>query len=328
MKVLKYLSDYGTLSRDEAHDIMLRIAANEYSPSEMASFMTVFMMRPISVDELIGFTEALQECCLRVDLQHDDVTDLVGTGGDCKNTFNISTLSAFVVAGAGVKVAKHGNYGVSSQCGSSNVLEALGYRFTADVDTLRRQMDAAGICFLHAPLFNQAMKAVAPVRKALGVKTFFNILGPLVNPAFPQIQTSGVYDLEVARLYQYLFQQTGKRFCVIHSLDGYDEVSLTGQVKVINDNGEELLTPEELGFSKVSPESIAGGENVNEAKQIFLNIISGEGTTAQNEVVIANSALALQCARRELSRADAIEMARLSLLSGRAKAVLNTLLNC
>lgn len=328
MKVLKYLSDYGTLSRNEAHDIMLRIAANEFSPAEMASFMTVFMMRPISVDELIGFTEALQECCLRIDLQHDDVTDLVGTGGDCKNTFNISTLSAFVVAGAGVKVAKHGNYGVSSQCGSSNVLEALGYRFTADVDTLRRQMDTAGICFLHAPLFNQAMKAVAPVRKALGVKTFFNILGPLVNPAFPLIQTSGVYDLEVARLYQYLFQQTGKRFCVIHSLDGYDEVSLTGQVKVINDNGEELLTPEELGFSKVSPESITGGENVNEAKQIFLNIINGKGTTAQNEVVIANSALALQCARRELSRTDAIEMARLSLLGGRAKAVLNTLLNC
>lgn len=324
---LGVLLQYKTLTRDDARDILLGIAEERYNKSQVVAFLSVYMMRPVTVDELLGFTDALLETCHRIDLSEFDAMDLVGTGGDCKNTFNISTVSTFVVAGAGVHVSKHGNYGVSSGCGSSNVLEALGYKFTNDEATLRRQMEQAGICFLHAPLFSPAMKAVGPIRRELGVKTFFNILGPLVNPSFPKCQMSGVFNLEVGRLYQYLFQRRGIRYCVLHSLDGYDEVSLTGGVKVVRNQGEELLFPEDLKLRTVRPEEIAGGATIEGAKDIFVDLLEGRGTPAQVDVVLANSALALQCARPELSWDDALATARESLESKKALGVLKKLLS-
>jgi len=241
-------------------------------------------------------------------------------------SFNISTLASFIVAGAGEKVAKHGNYGVSSSCGSSNVMEYLGYRFTNDAGVLKRQIDKAGICVLHAPLFHPAMKSVAPVRKDLGIKTFFNMLGPLVNPSFPQNQLAGVYDMELSRLYNYMLQTTDKNYSIIHSLDGYDEISLTGDFKIITNYGERVISPEEIGMSVVAPEDIFGGNSISDAAKIFTDILAGKGTTAQNNVVIANAALGLQCINQEKPLDSHIENARNSLLSGRAKRTLETLL--
>ncbi len=284
------------------------------------------MMRLITVDELAGFRDAFLELCLNTDLSDFNTIDLCGTGGDGKNTFNVSTLSSLVVAGAGAKVAKHGNYGVSSACGSSNVMEYFGYRFTNDRDVLLRQLDRAGICFLHAPLFHPAMKNVAPIRKALGVKTFFNILGPLVNPAFPPNQVSGVFSLETARLYHYIFQQTEKRYAVLYSLDGYDEISLTGEFKLITNDGERLLAPEDIGFNKLNPADIDGGETVGESAAIFHSILEGHGTEAQNDAVIANSGMALECYYPGKSHEECFEMARGSLYSGKALNVLRTLI--
>jgi anthranilate phosphoribosyltransferase len=284
----------------------------------MAAFLTVFLMRQISVEELKGFRTALLDLCLKVDFSGFDTIDVCGTGGDGKDTFNISTLAAFVVAGAGYKVAKHGNYGVSSSCGSSNVMEYLGYVFTNDEDKLKRQLDASGFCMMHAPLFHPAMKNVAPIRRELGVKTFFNMLGPLVNPSFPQNQMVGVYSLEVARLYNYLFQQeTEARFAIIHSLDGYDEVSLTGKVKSYRPEGEKLLKPENFGLQKVEAEEISGGKTVQEAAALFLAILQNKGTQAQTDVVIANAAAAIQVFENK-PLTDCVSTARQALLSGKA----------
>ncbi|HHU58984.1 MAG TPA: anthranilate phosphoribosyltransferase [Bacteroidales bacterium] len=325
--ILKTLFDYQTLSRQQAREILVNITRDSYSKSEVVAFLSVYMMRPVTVEELSGFRDGLLELRLPVDLSDFDTVDLCGTGGDGKNTFNISTLASFITAGAGIKVAKHGNYGVSSGCGSSNMLEALGYRFTNDSDTLRRQIDRAGICFLHAPLFHPAMKAVAPIRKELGIKTFFNMLGPLVNPSSPQSQLAGVFDLELARLYQYLFQEGDQRFTILHSTDGYDEISLTSPFKVITQNGEQLLTAADLKLPENSPESIQGGHEVAEAAGIFNTILDGKGTAQQNNVVIANAAFAIQCNRPELSIDEALDKARESLLSGRAKATVKKLLD-
>lgn len=324
---LKKLFDYQTLSHDEAYEILSRITDEVYNKSEVVAFLSVFMMRPVTVEELSGFRDALAELCRPVDLSGFDTIDLCGTGGDGKNTFNISTLASFVVAGAGISVAKHGNYGVSSGCGSSNVMESLGYRFTNDNDLLHRQMEHAGICFLHAPLFHPAMKAVAPIRRELGIKTFFNMLGPLVNPSNPGSQLVGVYDLELARLYQYMYQQGGKRFSIIHSIDGYDEISLTGPFKVITQKGERLMHPYDLNLSATTPEAIAGGHKVEEAAKIFTQVISGNGTETQNNVVIANAGMAIHCFYPEKDLLTCIEMARESLMSGKARQSLKTLID-
>src|SRR5436190_18240154 len=283
-KVLQYLFEHKTLSREQAKDVLVSIGKGVYNEHEITAFMTVYLMRSITIDELHGFREALLELCVRVDLNGHEVMDIVGTGGDGKNTFNISTLSCFIVAGTGNKVAKHGNYGASSISGSSNVMEQLGYRFKNDAAVLNKELETANICFLHAPLFHPALKVVGPIRKNLGIRTFFNMLGPMVNPAFPKHQLVGVYNLEMARIYNYLLQQTDKNFTIIHSLDGYDEISLTGDTKVITNYGEKIMSAETLGKRLVSAVDIYGGNTVEEAGKIFINILKGSGTWAQNAV--------------------------------------------
>lgn len=316
--ILNRLIEYQSLSRQDARDILARLARGEFNQSQMAAFLTVYLMRSITVDELAGFREAMLELCVPLPIAEYDAIDLCGTGGDGKDTFNISTTASFVVAGAGQKVAKHGNNGVSSVCGSSNLLAHFGYEFTNDPEKLKRSLDEAGICFLHAPLFHPAMKNVAPVRRELGVKTFFNMLGPMVNPSFPQKQLVGVFSLELARLYAYLFQQTGQQFVILHSLDGYDEISLTGPFKMMTNEGEQLLRPEDLGLSTHPPEALSGGNAVEDAARIFLNILEGKGTSAQTEAVLANAGMALYCSRAAPTPQEGIALARTSLESGRA----------
>ncbi|MBI2273252.1 MAG: anthranilate phosphoribosyltransferase [Bacteroidetes bacterium] len=326
-KILQYLFEYKTLPREQAREVLINMSRGQYNESEMSAFITVFLMRSITIEELQGFRDALLELCVKIDLQGHPVMDIVGTGGDGKNTFNISTLSCFIVAGAGQKVAKHGNYGATSISGSSNVMEQLGYRFKNSNDTLLKELEAANICFLHAPLFHPALKIVGPIRKNLGVRTFFNMLGPMVNPADPAYQLVGVYNLEMARIYNYLLQQTGKAFTIIHSLDGYDEISLTGDTKVITNEGEKVMTPEQLGKRLVSAEDIYGGNTTEEAAKIFQKIIRGEGSWAQNAVVLANAAMALHCTGNYASYDAAYHAAVDSLESGKANQSLQTLIS-
>lgn len=317
-KVLNYLFEQKSLSREQAKEVLHNISNNVYSDAEIAAFITVYLMRSITIDELQGFRDALMELCVPVDLDGCDVMDIVGTGGDGKNTFNISTLSCFIVAGTGNKVAKHGNYGASSISGSSNVMEQLGYKFKADNDSLKKELEEANICFLHAPLFHPALKVVGPIRKNLGVRTFFNMLGPMVNPASPKYQLVGVYNLEMARIYNYLLQQGSSAFTIIHGLDGYDEISLTGDTKVITNSGEKIFSADELGKRTVNPVDIYGGNSVEEAAKIFLKILKGDGSWAQNAVVLANSAMALQCTGRYKNYEECYQLAVESLESGRA----------
>lgn len=324
-KILSLLFEHKSLSREEARDILINIANGMYNESEIASFITVYLMRSITITELQGFRDALLELCIRVDLNGQDVIDIVGTGGDGKNTFNISTVSCFVVAGTGNKVAKHGNYGASSISGSSNVMEQLGYQFKKDVTALNRELETANICFLHAPLFHPALKVVGPIRKNLGIRTFFNMLGPMVNPAFPRHQLVGVYNLEMARIYNYLLQQTDNNFTIIHSLDGYDEISLTGDTKVITNEGERIMSAVELGKRTVSASDIYGGRSVEEAAKIFTNILEGNGSWAQNAVVLANSAMALQCTGKYADYDECYQYAVESLESGKALKALKKL---
>ncbi|HEV2480358.1 MAG TPA: anthranilate phosphoribosyltransferase [Puia sp.] len=325
-KILQYLFEHKSLSREQAKDVLTRIARGEFNESELAAFITVYLMRSVTIDELQGFRDALLELCVRVDFDGMEAIDIVGTGGDGKNTFNISTLSCFIVAGAGHKVAKHGNYGASTISGASNVMEQLGYKFKNDKDRLRREIDVAGICFLHAPLFHPALKTVGPIRKNLGVRTFFNMLGPMVNPAFPSTQLVGVYNLEMARIYNYLLQQTGGRFTIIYSLDGYDEISLTGDTKVITNSGERIYTPEELGKRMVNATDIYGGNTVEEAARLFTKILKGEGSWAQSAVVIANAAMALQASGSFANYDEAYGAAVASLESGKAYGTLEKLI--
>ena len=324
--ILNRLIQHQQLSKEEARQMIINIADGQYNTAQIASFLTVYMMRSISLEELEGFRAALLELCIAVDLSEFDTIDLCGTGGDGKDTFNISTLSSFVTAGAGVKVSKHGNYGVSSGCGSSNVLEALGIKFSNDQDFLKRCVDQAGICILHAPLFHPAMKNVAPVRRELGVKTFFNMLGPLVNPAFPKNQLTGVFNLELARLYHYLFQNTDTNFTILYALDGYDEISLTGPTKAFSKTSERVLTPQDFGVLPLEASQIAGGDNVDSSAKIFMNVIQNKGTQAQQEVVCANAGMAIATALN-LSPIEGFEKAKESLLSGKAFKALTQLQN-
>ncbi len=310
--------DHRSLGREDAKQIMCKMAGGKYNDAEIAAFISVYLMRSITVEELTGFRDALLELCSPVDLSEFNTIDVCGTGGDEKNTFNISTLTSFVVAGAGEKVAKHGNYSVSSACGSSNVLEYFGYTFTSDADRLKREIDRYNICFLHAPMFNPAMKNVAPVRRSLRIKTFFNMLGPMVNPSSPRNQMVGVFSLDVARLYHYLYQDSGKKYCIIHSLDGYDEISLTGPFRALTLHTERTLEAADLGLEEVKPVDIFGGTTVEEAAGTFLKILKREGSKAQNDVVIANAAFALYCMDEDKGLQGSLERARQALESGAA----------
>lgn len=326
-KILLYLFEHKTLDRDKAKEVMLNIGKGVYNEHEITAFMTVYLMRSVTIAELQGFRDALLELCVPVKLEDHNVIDIVGTGGDGKNTFNISTLSCFIVAGAGKKVAKHGNYGATSVSGASNVMEQLGYKLKNDPDKLRRELDKANFTFLHAPMFHPALKNVAPIRKNIGVRTFYNMLGPMVNPANPAYQLVGVYNLEMGRIYNYLLQMTGQRFTIIHSLDGYDEISLTGDAKIITNQGDRIATPEELGKRMVMPEDIYGGSTPEEAAAIFMKILRGDGSWAQNAVVLANAALGLYNTDSYKSYEDAFQDAVDSLESGKAYQKFQELIN-
>ncbi|MEJ2901435.1 anthranilate phosphoribosyltransferase [Pedobacter panaciterrae] len=317
-KILNHLFENKTFSRAEAQKILTSIALGEFNTSQIAAFITAYGMRNITVAELQGFRDAMLDLCVKLNFSDYELVDLCGTGGDGKDTFNISTLASFVVAGAGHKVAKHGNYGVSSGCGSSNVMEYLGYTFTNEQDILKRSLDTAGICFIHAPLFNPAMKIVAPIRKELGVKTFFNMLGPMVNPAQPKNQIVGVFSLELARLYAYLYQDTDKNYTILHAVDGFDEVSLTCDFKTFSKNGESLVTVADLGFAQIDEQEIKGGDTVESSAKIFMSVLNDECTDAQRNVVLCNAALAIQTIDNTKSFADCFYEAEASLMSKNA----------
>ncbi len=325
--ILNQLFEHKKLNREQAKNVLVNIAKNIYTPSQTAAFLTVYLMRSISVEELEGFRDALLELCIDIDLKAYDTIDMCGTGGDGKNTFNISTLASFVVAGAGYKVSKHGNYGVSSGCGSSNVLEYFGVRFTNNNDILKKQLDAANICVLHAPLFHPAMKTVAPVRKELKIKTFFNMLGPIVNPSNPGHQFVGVFNLNLARIYQYILQDSGKKFSIIYSLDGYDEVSLTGPFKLISNNSDNIVHPSDLGMSIINEDDLKGGHDIPSSGKIFNNILKGNGTVSQNNVVLANAALAINCFDDSKSFSECYSEAKESLMGGFALVSLKKLID-
>lgn len=322
--LLNRLINHETISKTEAREALINISNGEYNQSQIAAFLTVYMMRSITIDELEGFRDALLELCLAVDLKDYDPIDLCGTGGDGKDTFNISTIASFITAGAGIKVAKHGNYGVSSVSGSSNVMEYLGIKFSAEAGFLEKCIDDAGICVLHAPLFHPAMKNVAPIRKSLAVKTFFNMLGPMVNPAFPPHQLVGVFNLELARMYGYLYQNTNKNFTIVHARDGYDEISLTCPTKIITNTSEGMLEAQDFGVETLNPAEIAGGGSIDSSAAIFLNILNGKGSIAQNNVVCANAGLAIATAEG-FSPLEGFEKAKESLNSGKAYTALKKL---
>lgn len=323
-ETLNKLINHDILEKEEAKKVLVNIAKGDYNTSQIAAFLTVYMMRSITIEELEGFRDALLELCLAVDLSEYDPIDLCGTGGDGKDTFNISTLASFVTAGAGVNVTKHGNYGVSSKCGSSNVMEFLGIKFSNEADFLKKSIDEAGICVLHAPLFHPAMKNVGPIRRELAVKTFFNMLGPMVNPAFPKNQMVGVFNLELARMYGYLYQNTDKKFTVLHALDGYDEISLTGSTKTISNHSESMLKPEDFGVEKIEQSQIVGGDSIEDSAQLFMDVLQGRGTEAQNNVVCANAGIAIATVKN-LSPKEGFEQAKESLLSGKGLQALKKL---
>ncbi len=326
-KILQLLFEHKTLSRGLAKEVLVNIGKGVYNEHEITAFMTVYLMRSITIEELQGFRDALLELCVQLDLGEFQTIDIVGTGGDGKNTFNISTLSCFIVAGAGQKVAKHGNYGASSISGASNVMEQLGYKFKVESSKLKAELEEANICFLHAPMFHPALKTVGPIRKNLAMRTFFNMLGPMVNPASPAYQLVGVFNLEMARIYNYLLQQTERSFTIIHSLDGYDEISLTNDTKVITNEGEKIMTPAQLGKRMVEPHDLHGGSSVEESAKIFTSILKGEGSWAQNAVVMANAAMALNCTGNYKNYEDAFNAAIESLESGRANQCLEKLIS-
>jgi anthranilate phosphoribosyltransferase len=322
---LNRLINHEQLNKGEAKQILINISKGDYNTSQIAAFLTVYMMRSISIDELSGFREALLELCIPIDFSAYNTIDLCGTGGDGKDTFNISTLASFVVAGAGFKVAKHGNYGVSSISGSSNVMEKMGVKFSNDIDFLTRCMEQTNIAILHAPLFHPAMKQVAPIRKELGVKTFFNMLGPMVNPSFPKNQMVGVFNLELARMYAYLYQNTSTQYSILYGLDGFDEISLTDDVKIISNHSENIFTPKSFNLDRINLSEIKGGKTIDEAAEIFYQIISGKGSKAQNEVVCANAAVAIST----IHKTDFLEsfaIAQESLTSGNALSKMKKLI--
>ena len=326
-KLLQYLFEHKTLSREKAKEVLIQISQGQYNEHEVTSFVTVYLMRSITIEELMGFRDALLSLAVKVDVGVDNAIDIVGTGGDGKDTFNISTLACFIVAGAGQPVVKHGNYGASSVSGASNVMEQLGYTFKNDQAQLAKEVKEAGICFLHAPLFHPALKIVGPIRRNIGVRTFFNMLGPIVNPAQPKYQLIGVYNLEMTRIYNYVLQSLGKEFTLINSLDGYDEISLTADTKIVTNKGEFTMSPYALGKKRVMPTDLSGGTTVEEAAKIFKNIIQGNGTWSQNAVVLANAAMALNLTGKYENYEQAYQAAVKSLESGAANNCLQKLMS-
>ena len=326
-KTLEYLFEGNKLTREQAKENLLEVGKGMHSEAEFASFLTVFKMRPITSEELAGFRDAMDDLSLRTDLSAYNAIDVVGTGGDGKNTFNISTLACFVIAGAGVNVTKHGNYAVSSTSGSSNILELLGYKFSNDPEKLKNDLDMGNFCFMHAPLFHPAMKHIAPVRRALKVQTFFNILGPMINPASPKYQLLGVNNSEVFNHYKNVYKSIDVQYMIVNSTDGYDEVSLTADTRFASSSKEGFYSPADFGFEKINPEKIFGGNSIEEAAQIFLNILEGKGSKEQNNVVNANAALGLQLVYPEKSLTDCVEMAKDSLASGNALKKLKAITN-
>ncbi len=326
-KILNHLFENKTFTRQEAQKILTDIASGAFNNSQIAAFITAYGMRNITVEELQGFRDAMLDLCLKVDFSDFELIDLCGTGGDGKDTFNISTLASFIVAGAGHKVAKHGNYGVSSGCGSSNVMEYLGYQFTNDQSELKRSLDKAGICFIHAPLFHPAMKTVAPIRRELGVKTFFNMLGPMCNPAKPKNQMVGVFSLELARIYAYLYQQTDKNYSIVHAVDGFDEVSMTCDFKTFSKKGEALTKIGDLGFTQIAESEIQGGDTVESSAKIFMDVLEGSATDAQTNVVLCNAAIAIQTIEQGKTFADCYYEAEESLMSKRALSSFKNLIS-
>jgi len=317
-QTLEKLHHYETIDRASACELLLQVTSGYCNEAEIAAFISVFKMRNSTIEELNGFRDAMMMKCIPMDTKGQQTLDIVGTGGDGKNTFNISTTSAMVVAGCGIKVTKHGNHAATSISGSSDVLQYLGYSFTTDNDVLNRQLDEANICFLHAPLFHSAMKHVSATRQHLGLRTLFNTMGPICNPAQPKAQTLGVSHLSLIRTYHYLLQETGQQYCIAHSLDGYDEISLTGKFKIVTPTEEQMYHPEDLNQKIISPEALHCGSSVKDAAVILLNILTGKGTKAQMQVVVANSAFAIRCAKPELSLQDCMEMATASIVSGNA----------
>ncbi len=322
----KLMSGY-KLSTLEAYELMSKIGENGFNEGQNTALIIALSCRDIALEEIIGFRNALLDLSIPTTLTQYDAIDLCGTGGDEKNTFNISTLAAFVVAAAGYKVAKHGNYGVSSVSGSSNVLEKLGYKFSNDSSKLERELNEFNICFLHAPLFHPALKNVGAIRKQLGIKTIFNTLGPLVNPAKTKKQFVGVYNLKLARLYHYLLQQDKKNYVVVHSVDGYDEISLTANVQYLSSRGENLLNPTDFGFEMLSQESLFGGDTLEQARDIFVDVISNKGTQAQNNAVIANAAAGIQCFEDKKTLLECVSIAQETLQSGKANELLKKLIS-
>lgn len=315
---LEKLLSQEVLSQEEAYSLLCSVGSGEANPAQMAAFMSVYRLREITLEELRGFRSALLELALPVKLDAQNAIDLCGTGGDGRNSFNISTLSCFVVAACGGRVIKHGNYGVSSVSGSSTVLEKLGYRFTSDSSILERSLETSGVCFLHAPLFHPALKHVAGARKELGTRTFFNMLGPLVNPARPSHRLTGVFSNELLRKYQYLLQETDEKYMLVHSDDGFDEISLTAPFRLVTNQYQKIYSAPEIGLERITPEDLFGGETADEAAEIFVSILNGNGTTAQNNVVAANSGAALFTLRIVNSLTNGIGLAKEALRSGEA----------
>lgn len=316
--ILQRLFHHEELTREEACQLLQGITAGHYHEIQIAALLTVFQMRGIKVEELIGFRNALLSTRVPIDLSAYHPIDIVGTGGDGKNTFNISTCACFIVAGAGYPVAKHGNYGATSISGASNVMESYGIQFTNQQEKLVRSMEGCNMVYLHAPLFNPSMKTVAPIRKALEVRTLFNLLGPLVNPCLPSYQLLGVADLTLMRLYTNTLQRLGIEFAVVNNLDGYDEISLTDEFKVMTNQYETIYKPAELGFGIVRQEELYGGNTPQEAARIFDNVLHNRGTKAQTECVLINASFAIQAIEPQKPIEECVAMARESLESGKA----------
>jgi anthranilate phosphoribosyltransferase len=325
-EILAKLYTGNPLSHKEAKSTLLGVGQGVHSEVEFASLLTVYIMRPITSEELAGFREAMLELCLATNLEAYNPIDVVGTGGDEKNTFNISTLSCFILAGAGYNVAKHGNYAVSSTSGSSNLLEYLGYQFSNDPSKLKNDLDKAGFCFLHAPLFHPAMKFIAPVRKALKVKTFFNILGPMTNPSSPKYQILGVYNEEAFKLYKEVYKSSGASYFIVNNADGYDEISLTDKTMYSSNVSEGFFTPGDFGFEKIRPEELYGGRSVADAAKLFMEILEGKGTSGQNQVVVANAAVGIKCIEPGKTMAECVAIAGEALKSGKALRSLKKLI--
>ncbi|HBN46185.1 MAG TPA: anthranilate phosphoribosyltransferase [Prevotella sp.] len=317
--ILNRLLNHEELQREETKGLLVAITQGELNDAEIAALLTAIQMRGITVDELLGFRDGILATGVAVPLECDRYIDVVGTGGDRKNTFNISTTACFVIAGAGYKVAKHGNFSATSVSGASNVIKNHGVVFTDDIDKLNRSLNECGIVYLHAQLFAKAMKFVGAIRKALPFPTFFNLLGPIINPSKPQCQLLGVANLDQMRLYQQVYQRIGIDYGIVNSIDGYDEISLTGDFKVTTNDYERVFKPADLGFDVARPEELVGGATEEEAAQIFDNVLQGTALPAQKNIVLANAAFAIQVLERgKKSINECIDIARESLDSGKA----------